>query len=98
MHPVQDRAKDRYDAGAVERDIKVGDFVRVFHPTPKRAVPFKFHLPWSDARDVGIQGVVLPVREQKSPKRQTWHFKRVSLTLPPGKRGRKIVRVSARRA
>ena len=48
MHLVQDRAKDRYDAGAVEKKIKVGHFVRVFNPKPKRGVPFKFHLSWSE--------------------------------------------------
>ena len=50
MHLIQDRAKDRYDAGAVEKQIKIGDFARVFEPKPKRGIPFKFHLPWSDPR------------------------------------------------
>ena len=52
MHMIQDRAKDRYDAGAVENGINIGDFVRVFQPKTKMGIPVKFHLPWSEHRDV----------------------------------------------
>ena len=38
IYLLQDRAKDRYDAGAVEKEGKVGDFVRVFQTKPKRAI------------------------------------------------------------
>ena len=29
----------------MEKENKIGDFVRVFQPKPKMGVPFKFHLP-----------------------------------------------------
>ena len=75
--------------------MKVGDFVRVFQPELKRGVPFKFHLPWSEPREVvGIQGVVLTVRDPKYHKTQTVHFDRVSITLPPRKRDKKMVRLA----
>ena len=90
MH-LQDRAKDRYDAGAVEKEVKVGDFVRVFQPKPKRGIPFKFHLPWSEPKEaVRVQGVVLTVRDMKSRKTQTVHFDRVSITLPPRKKDKRV--------
>ena len=38
MHLLQDRAKNRYDECAVEKEGKVGDFVRVFQTKPKRAI------------------------------------------------------------
>ena len=67
----------------------------MFQPKPKRGVPFKLHLPWSDPREVvGIQGIVLTVRDAKYHKMQTVHFNRVSITLPPGKLDCKRVRVA----
>ena len=76
----------------MEKEVKVGDFVRVFQPKPKRGVPFKFHLPWSEPKEVvGIQGVVLTVRDLTSHKTQTVHFDRVSLTLPHRKKEKKRV-------
>ena len=43
---------------------------------------------------MGIQGVVLTVRDPKYNKTQTVHFDSVSITLPPGKLDRKRVRVA----
>ena len=75
MHLVQDRAKDRYDEGAVEKEIKIADISRVLQPKPKRGFPFKFYLPRSDHREVvGNQVVVLTVRGPKYHKTETLHF------------------------
>ena len=67
MHLRPDRGKDRYDAGAVEKEIKLGHFERDFQSNAKRGVPFKYDLPWSDPREaVEIHGVVHMVRNTKS--------------------------------
>ena len=56
----------------MEKEIKIGDLLRAFHPKPKRGVPFKFPLPWSDSREVvGNHGVVLTVCDPNSPKMWT---------------------------
>ena len=75
--------------------MKVGDFVRVFQPEPKRGVPCKFHLRCSEPREfVGFQSVVLTVRDPKYHKTQTVHFDMVSITLPSRKRDKKMVHVA----
>ena len=89
IHLLQDRSKDRYDSGGLEKEVTVGDFVRIFQTKPKRGIPFKFHLPWSEPKQVvGIQWWY-SLSGMRSPTKLRLHFDRVSVKLPPRKRDKK---------